>query len=103
MILKPSRSSRWTGSTIFGLSLSRTETKTVPGGRHQAAGAELALGEGDGVVAVEAHRLAGRAHLRAEQRVDAGEAGEGEHRLLDRDMVEFGRLQAEARRAARRP
>ena len=30
MILKPSRSSRRTAPTTFGLSLSRTETNTVP-------------------------------------------------------------------------
>ena len=75
-----------------GLSLSRTETKTVPAVGTQVAGAELALGEGDGEVAVEAHHLAGRAHLRAEQHVDAGEAGEGEDRFLDRDMADAGRL-----------
>jgi hypothetical protein len=56
--------------------------------RHLGAGAELALGEGHVEGAVEADDLAGRAHLRAQHRVDAGEAGEGEHRFLDADMIE---------------
>ena len=59
------------------------------------AAAELALGEGDGVVPVDAHDLAGRAHLRPEHGIDAGEAGEGEHRLLHRDMVEMRPLEPE--------
>ena len=39
---------------------------------------------------VEAHDFAGRAHLRAEHRVDAGKAREGQHRFLDRDVVQHG-------------
>jgi hypothetical protein len=67
-----------------GLSSSRTETKTVPETRHDGRHcAELALGEGEREGAVEAHDLAGGLHLWAQQDVDAGEAGEGEHRLLD--------------------
>ena len=52
------------------------------------AGAELALGESKRIIGVEAHDLAGRAHFRAEQGVDAGEAGEREDGFLDRDMLE---------------
>ena len=64
--------------------------------RQVDAGAELALGEGQREIVVEAHDLAGRVHLRAEQDVDAGEAGEGEHRFLDRDVagVASGRASA---------
>ena len=71
--------------------------------RQDRAGAELGLGEGDAEVAVDAHHLAGRLHLRTEQRVDAGELGEREDRFLDGDV---GRddLGGEARdRAASRP
>ena len=48
----------------------------------------LALGEGEAEGDVDAHDLAGRAHLGAEQRVDPGEAVEGQHRLLDAHVVE---------------
>ena len=51
------------------------------------AGRGLRLGEGGREVGGDAHHLAGRAHLGAEQRVGAGEAVEGQHRLLDRDVV----------------
>jgi hypothetical protein len=34
----------------------------------------------------DAHHLAGAAHLGAQDRVDAGELGEREHRHLDRDV-----------------
>ena len=54
--------------------------------RQVGAGAELRLGEGAAEIAVEPHDLAGRFHLGAEDQIDAGEAGEREHRLLDRDM-----------------
>ena len=87
MIRKPSSSSRRDRLDDLRLVAVADRNEHRAAGRHRAAGAELALGEGDGVVAVEAHGLAGRAHLGAEQRVDAGEAGEREHRLLDRDVV----------------
>ena len=90
MILKPIASSWRTGATMRSLSASLTETNTVPSHRQDLTGAELALAEGHGEVAVDAHDLAGRAHLRPEHRVDAGEAREREHRLLDRDVVELG-------------
>ena len=71
-----------------GLSASLHRDEHRAGPRQPRAAAELALGEGDLEVAVEAHHLAGRFHLRPEHGVDAGEAGEREHRLLDADMVE---------------
>ncbi len=74
----------------------------VPHGDEDYAGlgqdrarAELALQERDAERAIEPHDLAGRAHFRAEQHVDAGEAGEGEHRLLHRDVALHGRSGAE--------
>ncbi len=71
-----------------GLSASLTETKTVPLLGTPRAAAELAFGESDIEVAVDAHHLAGRFHLRAEHGVDlVAEAREREHRLLDADMV----------------
>ncbi len=74
------------------LSPSRTETKTVPSTREIDAGAELRLGECQRVIGVEAHDFAGRAHFRAEQRIDAGEAGEREDGFLDRDVLERARV-----------
>ena len=62
---------------------------------HLRAATELALGERHVERRVEADDLAGRAHLRPQHRVDAGEAGEGEHRLLHADMVARRRLQRE--------
>ena len=92
------------GATIAALSRSLTETKTVPVQRQADAGAELRLGEGAAEIAVDAHDLAGRFHLRPEDDVDAGEAGEREHRLLDRDVVAGARLvSSEVARASRRP
>src|SRR5262249_32228413 len=88
MMLKPSVARSLAASTMRGLSLSLTETNTVPSAGQPRAAADLALGEGGGKRVVEPHDLAGRAHLRPQHRVDAGEAGEREHRLLDGDMVE---------------
>ena len=51
------------------------------------AGRGLRLGERRREVARDAHHLAGRAHLRAEHRVGALEAVEGQHRLLDADVA----------------
>ncbi len=59
------------------------------GHRHAHAGAELALGEGHVVVAVEPHDFAGRAHFGPKQNIDAGEAVEGENRFLDSDVREL--------------
>ena len=67
------------------------------------AGRDLALGEGQPEGGVDAHDLAGRAHLRAEEGVDVGEAVEREHRLLDRSRGRRRPAGAAApRRAARR-
>ena len=82
-----------------GLSASRTETNTVPSRGSCVPPPIWLLAKAIGERAVEAHDLAGRLHLRAEHGVDAGEAGEREHRLLDPDMVEAWRLQARSLRA----
>src|SRR5205823_392545 len=55
-------------------------------GRQAAAGGALRLGKGGRQVGGAGHHLAGRAHLRAEHRVRAGEAREREHRGLDGDL-----------------
>ena len=47
---------------------------------------DLRLGERRAEVVVDPHHLAGRPHLGPEHRVDAGELGEREDRLLDRDV-----------------
>ncbi len=57
------------------------------GAWQRRAGGGLGLGERGGEVARDAHHLAGGAHLGPEHRVGAVEAVEGEHRLLDRDVV----------------
>ena len=59
--------------------------------RQRVARAGLALGERHAERAVDAHDLAGRAHLGPEDRVDVGEAVERQHRLLHRDVAAFGR------------
>src|SRR3546814_9806898 len=53
---------------------------------HRAA-ADLRLGERRREIAVDAHDLAGRAHLRPKHRIDAGETGEGKNRFLYGDMA----------------
>ena len=58
----------------------------MPRLRQLHPGAELRLGEGALEAGVEAHHLAGRFHLGAEDGVDVREAREREHRFLDRDM-----------------
>ena len=63
--------------------------KAVPLWQRRAGGG-LCLGEGGGEVARDAHHLAGGAHLGAEQGVGAVEAVEGQHGLLDRDMLATG-------------
>ncbi len=55
--------------------------------RQRHPGRRLGLGEGGREVARDAHHLAGRAHLRAEQRIRAFEAVERQHGLLDRDVL----------------
>ncbi len=51
---------------------------------------ELALREGKIEAAVDAHDLAGGAHLRAEDGIDLGKALEGEDGFLDADMLWAG-------------
>ena len=89
MILKPMSSSSRTGATtsVLVAVLHRDEDRAVH--RQHLAGAELALDEGHGEVAVDAHHLAGRAHLGTEDGIDAGEAREREHGFLDGDVVEL--------------
>ena len=55
--------------------------------RQRGAGGGLRLGERGLEVGRDAHHLAGRAHLGAEQRVGAEEAVEGQDRLLDGDVA----------------
>src|SRR3954453_5229824 len=57
--------------------------------------AELAFCERHLEGAVDAHDLAGRAHLRAEHGVDAGETRERENRLFHADMAGLLLLQLE--------
>src|SRR3546814_4718248 len=45
------------------------------------------LGERRREIAVDAHDLAGRAHLQPKHRIDAGETGEGKNRFLYGDMA----------------
>ena len=71
-----------------GLSRSASDRNTVPVSGRRDPGGHLALGEGQAEGDVDAHDLTGRSHLGPEQRVHAGEAVEGQHRLLDADMVE---------------
>ena len=59
----------------------------------EGSGAHLRLEEGQREGAVPAHHLACRAHFRAEDGVDAGEAGEGEDGLFDAEnhgVIGFG-------------
>ena len=98
---KPSCCSRSAGRMTARLSRSATETNTVPLGRQAAVRGILALRERRREVAVDAHDLAGGAHLRAEHRVDdvallGAEALERQHGLLHRDR----RVQRHARAVA---
>src|SRR5207245_2846700 len=54
--------------------------------REPPTGGALRLGERGRQVGGAGHDLSGRAHLGPEHGVGAGEAGEGEHRGLDRDL-----------------
>ena len=53
------------------------------------AGAELRLPEGGAEIEVDAHHLAGRFHLRSQDRIDAEELVEGEDRFLHRDVLDL--------------
>ena len=72
----------------------------VPLGGQRRAGRRLGLGERGREVARDAHDLAGRAHLGAEDRVGALEAVERQHRLLDADVVGAHRLGSGRSRSA---
>ena len=90
------------------MSRSASERNTVPWCGQRVARAGLALGERHAERAVDAHDLAGRAHLGTEHRVDVGEAVERQHRFLHRDVTALGRraqqpFGAQLRRASRRP
>ena len=73
-------------------------------GRRRAAGRppRSGLGERQAEGAVDAHHLAGRAHLGAEDRVGVGEAVERQHRLLHRDVAAVDRRRAAGPRPAAR-
>src|SRR3546814_9780445 len=108
MIRRPPRSTRtdtlFPYTTLFRSLCHRRDGRLVVvfhGDEHGAAlrqghaGPELRLQEGTSEVAVEAHDLAGRAHLRAQHDVDAGKAGEGEHGFLHRDVPALEALEVE--------
>src|SRR5690606_35060911 len=59
------------------------------GGRQHFAGTQLGLGEGLGEAVPHTHHLTGGLHFRPEDRVNAGELGEGEHRFLDAVKVRY--------------
>ena len=75
------------GDQPDGLSRSASENNTCP---RPAAGCRAALwlfANASPKDAVDAHDLAGGAHLRAEDRVDVGEPIERQHRFLHRDVA----------------
>ena len=67
-------------------SASATDMKIEPLRRQPVTGRERGLGEGFGETGPDAHDLAGGLHLGAQGRVDAREAREGQHGLLDGDV-----------------
>ena len=92
------RAASWVAA---GLSVSVTVMKTEPSVGSEHPGRRLRLAEGGREVGGDAHHLAGALHLRAEHRVGAGEAGEGQHRLLDADVLGRAARAAPGRRASR--
>ena len=86
-----------------GLSPSVTVMKTVPDCGQLRAGRGLRLAERGRVVGRDAHHLAGRLHLRAEQRVGAREAAERQHRLLHRHVLAAASASCIAMSASRSP
>ncbi len=90
--LKPMSASMWIDRQDARLVVvaDRDEHRALT--RQFDAGAELRLGKGQREIRVEADDFAGRAHFRAEQRVDAGEAGEREDRFLDGDVLQVARI-----------
>ena len=86
-IAKPRSCSCAAMPTAPALSESVTVRNTVPVRGSRAPAAACAFANAAGKSCGHAHDLAGRAHLRPEQRVRPGEAVERHHRLLDRDVV----------------
>src|SRR6516225_4228069 len=74
--------------------LDRDEDRSLA--RQARAPSDLAFGEGDGEITIDAHDLAGRFHFRAEHRVDPRKACEWKYRLLHADMVEAPGRQPES-------
>jgi len=72
-------------------------------GRQGRAGGGLGLGERGREVPGHAHHLTGGAHLRAEARVEAVEAVERQHGLLDRNVADRRTLVGEVEIAERLP
>ncbi len=80
---KPSWTNRRATFTPAALSRSASEKKIVPRDGKLVPGGGLALGEGQTEGGVDAHHFSGRAHLRAEQGVGAGEPGKRKDRFFD--------------------
>ena len=106
----PSSARRRAGKTTWRLSRFATETNTGPPLREGRAGGQLRLGQGGPEVGGDAHHLPGRAHLRPEDGVHAGEPAEREDRGLHRhvrqvavDGVPAGGMAPSARSSARWP
>ena len=81
-IVNPSSTKRRAASTPAALSRSASDRKIVPVSGSGLPAAIWLLANARPKRAVDAHDLAGRAHLGAEHGVDLGEAVEREHRLL---------------------
>ena len=88
---KPSSANRRAATRPAALSRSASERNTVPAQRQAVARGGLALHEREPERAVDAHHLAGRAHLGSEQGVDLGEPVEREHGFLHRDVAAVAR------------
>ena len=67
--------------------MSVTVMNTAPSVGSDTPAAACALPNAVGKSCRDPHHLAGALHLRAQHSVGAGEAGEGEHRLLDADVL----------------
>ena len=100
---KPRSASAAATGAIAALSASRTERNAVPARRQRAPGGALGLRESRRQVGRARHDLAGRAHLRAEHGVGAGEARERQHRRLDAHLLGPPLLAAARARAGARP
>ena len=76
-------------SSARSLSRSASDRNTVPAHGQPGAGRRSGSWRRPARRWCRAHHLAGRTHLRAEQRVDPGEPGEGQDRLLDAHLSRF--------------